>query len=107
MEINDFITALRETDGYIKSIFMEGSCYRFHLLLKKMYPESKPCINLKEDHVVTLYKGVMYDINGVVEEGVWRALTKDDLKKVEQWSFQKNMFLSVGECEFCEEPILV
>jgi hypothetical protein len=105
--ILEFITALRESDKYIEVIYTNGSCYKFHLLLKKLYPESKPCINVLEDHIVTLHEGIMYDINGVVGGGVWRSLTKDDLKVVENWSFDKKMMISLGECQFCEEPILV
>lgn len=103
MKVIDFITSLRETDEYIEHIFLNGSCYRFHLLLKKLYPESIPYLSKKEDHVITKIKGRFYDITGIVNSDGYSELK--DLKKVESWSFHNNNYLKITECPYCEEPI--
>ena len=76
MNILNFINALRETDKYIETIYTRGGCYRFHLLLKQMYPECEPMINMSKDHVATLYEERLYDINGVVQQEIWTPMTQ-------------------------------
>lgn len=103
----DFITALRESDEYIKHIYTQGSCYRFHLLLKKLYPSAKPYISAKKDHVISLIDGVFYDINGkkAFSEGDFIPIKKSDLKIVEKWSFAQHMLLRITYCPACDEDI--
>lgn len=103
----DFITALRESDFYIQHLYTEGSCYQFYVLLKKMYPESIPYINIHKNHVVTKIDNFFYDINGVVvNTKVFKPLDKKDLRLVEKWSFQKNNLLKIDECPYCEESLI-
>jgi hypothetical protein len=52
------IASLRATDPYIETIYTRGSCYKFYLFLKGIWPEA-------------------------------------------------NSLLQIGECEVCEEPIVV
>ena len=101
------IKALRKTDGYIKYIFIEGSCYQFYIFLKAFFSDAKPYINSKKDHVVSKINGKLYDINGIVEPENYKLLTKADLKKVKKWSFRKNNILKITECPACGEPICV
>lgn len=107
IDIETFINNLRESDEYIPTIFMQGSCYKFHKLLKSLYPESVPLINKNKDHIVTLYRFKMWDINGEVKSDGWYYLTDMDYNLVGSWSFSKNKYLSLGECPCCEEPLLV
>lgn len=112
MEILTVINSLRESDKYIKTIFLEGGCYQFHLFLKALFPECMAMINVEQDHVITEYNGKYYDIQGELdtidfEESDFEYIHNDDLGIVEGWSFSGNMILSLGECQYCEEPILI
>ena len=106
MDILTLITSLRDSDPYIHTIYTEGSCYKFHLFLKKIWPTAVPVINDTADHVASFIDGVMYDIDGVADWD-YRAISVKELAMVEKWSFAGNSFLQVGECPACEEPIIV
>jgi hypothetical protein len=100
------INALRESDKYIETIYMNGGCYQFHLMLKKIYPDAIAVINEDKNHVGTLVNGDIYDINGVIDWS-FRAMDDDDIAIAETWSFHENQLISLGECGICEEPIVV
>lgn len=102
----DFIKLIRESDRYIQAIYTQGGCYQFHLILKRLFSPVECLINVEKDHVVTKIGGKLYDINGIVT-GEYYPLTKEDLIKVKNWSFSKNMLISITDCPFCEEPICV
>ena len=101
------INAIRGTDRYIEVIYTEGGCYAFHKFLKVLFPDCEVLINADKNHVVTLINGLLYDITGFAEDQEYNALTPEDLVMVEDWSFCKSSFLSIGECSACEEPVLV
>lgn len=106
----DLIDAIRNTDGYIKIIFMQGSCYQFHLFLKTVYPTSIPYLNQDKDHIVTKIDNHLYDIRGIIDlkfEELYSPLSNLDLELVKEWSFKRNNFLKITECTFCEEPLVV
>ncbi len=106
ISVADLISSLRNTDPYIRTIYSEGGCYKFHLFLKSVYPNAKPLINKDNNHVVSFINGVKWDIDGLVSwDEIYRPV--DDLRLVESWGFANRMLLSLGECEFCEEPILI
>lgn len=107
VKINDFIEELRNSDGYIEHIYTRGGCYRFHLLLSKMYKNCIPYISENKDHIVTRYRGKFYDINGEVTclDG-YRKLSERELSFVENWSFRKNNLIVLDECPHCEEPLV-
>jgi hypothetical protein len=105
MTIHQFIRAIRKTDQYIYHIYTQGGCYQFHLLLKKLFPESEPCINHTNDHVVTLYKGKLYDINGENRSGNFRLMTVSERRMAAKWSFADHNLLKLSECPNCEEPL--
>ena len=111
MEILTVINSLRESDKYIKTIFLEGGCYQFHLFLKALFPECMAMINEERDHVITHYQGKYYDITGEVKNVSvgydFNYLTLSNISLVESWSFSGNKILSLGECQYCEEPILI
>lgn len=106
VKINDFIEELRNSDGYIEHIYTKGGCYRFHILLSKMYKNSTPYISANMDHIITEYKGRFYDINGEVTclDG-YRKLAQSELSFVENWSFHKNNLIVLDECPHCEEAL--
>ena len=108
MKINHFISSLRNSDEFISTIFSQGSCYKFAILLKRMYG-GEIVINNEKDHAALLIDGEYYDIgNGI--DGIldrYTIPTKDEIEMMRSWSFAKNYLLSVGECEFCEEQIIV
>lgn len=107
MNILTFIDELRNSDGYIRHIYTKGGCYRFHILLSKMYKNCTPYINGTNDHIITRYRGRFYDVYGIVNciDG-FRKLSVDDIPMVEKWSFRKNNLLVLDECPNCEEPLL-
>ena len=114
MGICEFIDELRSTDRYIKHIYTEGGCYKFHLLLSKMYKGCVPYISHSKDHIITRYKGKFYDINGAVKcispkvnciDG-YVPLGKSDIPMVEDWSFHKNNVIVLKDCPHCDEPLI-
>ena len=108
MDILDFIDTLRHTDRYIRTIYTHGGCYKLHTLLKKMYIECIPLINKDKNHIVTLYKGRKYDIDGLVtQKGEYSAMSEQDYEIAEQWSFSKNTWLTLGDCPSCGEQLIV
>ena len=85
IHIGEFIESLRNTDDYIQHIYTKGGCYKFHLLLKKLYKGCTPYISQRKDHIITLHEGKYYDIYGEVShvEG-FTKLTKEELDLVNQ-----------------------
>lgn len=106
MNILTFIDELRNTDGYIQHIYTKGGCYRFHLLLSKMYRDTTPYISENLDHIITRYKGKFYDINGEVTclDG-YSKLREEEIRMVEGWSFHLHNLIVLNECPHCEEPL--
>ena len=114
MDILSFIDELRSTDRYIRHIYTKGGCYKFHLLLSKMYKGCVPYISHSKDHIITRYRGKFYDINGAVKcispkvnciDG-YVPLGKSDIPMVEDWSFHKNNLIVLKECPHCDEPLI-
>ncbi len=108
MNILTFIDELRSTDRYIHHIYTKGGCYRFHILLSKMYKGCTPYISENMDHIITRYKGKFYDINGEVTclDG-YGKLREEEIRMVEGWSFYHHNFLVLNECPHCDEPIII
>jgi hypothetical protein len=106
MYIDKFIEELNYTDEYISHIYMKGGCYKFHVLLSKMYKNTVPYISKEKDHIITRYKDRYYDINGeVYEVKDYRVLDVEEIPMVSNWSFSKNNLLLLSECPNCEEPL--
>lgn len=104
------ITALRESDIYIKTIYTQGGCYQFYLFLKVLFPNAIPLIDCGEGHIGTLIGGFVYDINGLDDFGLgqaWKIMTQDQLNDAESWSFGKHQWLNIGDCPNCGEGIPV
>ena len=60
----DFIKLIRESHSVIPEIYKSGSCYNFYLILKYVFPQSKPYFD--ENHIITEINGKFYDITGEV-----------------------------------------
>ena len=106
MSVESIIAVIRNSDRYIETIYMKGGCYQFFKILKSLYPEALPLINVEKDHVVTRISGINYDITGIVG-GNYIEMTLDDIETAKGWSFSITRSLSIVECEVCEEQILV
>jgi hypothetical protein len=106
MDIEKIIKALRESDAYIETIFTQGSCYKFHLFLKSLYPKAVPVINEEKDHIGTLIHTDVYDITGKVS-GNYNVMADYEIELAQTWSFSKSRMLQLGECPVCEEPLVV
>jgi len=106
MKISTFIEELRNTDLYIQHIYSQGGCYKFHMLLSKMYKNCTPYISQHKNHIITRYKNKYYDIYGEVDNlDGYTLLTIEEKLMVERWSFHKNNLLRLTECSYCNEPI--
>lgn len=106
MKILDFINELRNTDRYIEEIYLNGSCYKFHLLLKKMYPSSIGYISKEKNHIITKYRNKFYDITGIVNDyHDYTMLNKNEEIFCQKWGFYEKNLLLLTECDNCGEPI--
>ena len=105
MNIQSFISELNHTDEYIHHIYSKGGCYKFHVLLSKMYKGCVPYTN--GDHIITRYKGKYYDIYGEVDnQDGFRKLLDREIPIVSKWSFRKHNLLKLDECPNCDEPLI-
>jgi hypothetical protein len=106
MNIVNFIEELNKTDIYIHHIYSKGGCYKFHVLLSKMYKGCIPYTN--GDHIITRYKGKYYDIYGEVNnQDGFRKLLDKEIPTVSKWSFYMNNLLVLKDCPHCDEPIII
>lgn len=55
---------LSEKSKPLVKLFTEGFCYYFALMLKGAYPGGHVCLVKGHGHIVYLYRGKFYDING-------------------------------------------
>ncbi len=106
MNILTFIQELNQTDRYIHHIYSKGGCYKFHILLSKMYKGCIPYTN--GEHIITKYKGKYYDIYGEVDnQDGFRKLLDKEIPIVSKWSFHMNNLLVLKDCPHCDEPIIL
>jgi hypothetical protein len=101
------IKALNKGSRYIETIFMQGGCFRFHKVLFALWPNATPYINRAKDHVITRIDGQYYDVTGYVDSTGFAPLVAEDVPLTKSWSFEKQAWLSLGECPQCEEPLLI
>lgn len=107
MTLEEFITELRQSDDYIVHIYTRGSCYRFHLMLSRLFKGCVPYISAHRNHVITRHRGRYWDVLGEVENlDGYVPLKEEDLPMVESWSFYRNNLIRLNECPHCEEPLV-
>lgn len=105
-KILNFILELNKSDEYIHHIFTKGGCYRFYILLSKMFNNCTPYISKDEDHVISRINRRYFDITGEVHDtDGYTFLGKRRIPMVEKWSFRKDNLLLLDECPNCEEPL--
>lgn len=107
---SQFLSQLSGSDPAIKSIYTTGGCYQLYKLLKLIYPTAEAMIQTDGQHVATLIGGKLYDIGGVIDDAeatYFEEMIQANHKEAETWSFSKSMALALGECKYCEEPILI
>jgi len=68
VNIEQFISVIRDSFVGSQQVYTEGSCYHFYLILKQIFPSAEPYFDL--DHVLTKVDGKFYDITGEVKEVV-------------------------------------
>jgi hypothetical protein len=67
-QIENFISAIRDSHSEMRNIFTQGSCWNFYLILRRVFPDSQPYYNI--NHVVSKIGDRFYDINGDVTREV-------------------------------------
>lgn len=106
----DIIIPLRDSDKYIKTIYMQGSCFQFYQFLRNIFREAIPLMSVDRDHVVTLIDGKMYDITGEIPEQQYDnylPFTRQDWITVQEWSFEAHNLIYIAECKYCGEPFTI
>lgn len=58
-------SCIDESTNTIKNLFSCGYCYYFAKMLEDAFPGGELCICYPVNHIVYVYEGVGYDINGV------------------------------------------
>lgn len=107
MKIAEFIEAINDTDSVIAEVYKNGACYRFALLLEKMYPHGYIVVDYNRSHAAYLHGDGVYDIDGKQPNSIeWQIINELQRPEFERWSFSRNRVLAVGECPHCEEPII-
>lgn len=69
MPVEVVIGCIRSAAPYMETIFRNGACWRFYLILKSVWPEAVPYItHLDGTHVITKIGDHFYDIGGKVKK---------------------------------------
>jgi hypothetical protein len=64
IEIEKFISVIRDSFIGSQQVYTEGSCYHFYLILREVFPEAECWYDL--DHVITKIDEKFYDITGEI-----------------------------------------
>lgn len=84
------IAAIRESYLHSKTVYTRGGCYRFHLILKAVFPDAVPIYQVP-GHVVTEIDGRLYDITGEVAAEQYQVRLDSDprtLAEAPSWTFR-------------------
>lgn len=87
----EFIKDLTDEDyghniSYLPSkvYFKSGGCYELVKIVKYFLPSSQIYIRNDYEHCVVCYKGILYDIDGIVEDNkIYHLATIDDISLLE------------------------
>ena len=60
----DLIEAVDNSYIHAKTVYTMGGCYKFHLILKAVFPDAVAWYSPSKAHVLTMIDGTLYDING-------------------------------------------
>lgn len=64
MNVDRFISVVRDSFIGSQQVFTEGSCYHFYLILKEVFPDAECWYD--QDHVITKIDNRFYDITGEI-----------------------------------------
>ena len=85
------ISMFRKADKHAEHIYTHGGCYRFHLLLRSIFPDAVPYMNSSRDHVVSKIGDRFYDIRGrvpVKREDEYHLMDAGEIKSAAKWSYR-------------------
>lgn len=106
-QVLDFIKLIKGTaPKEMGKIFTQGGCYRFHLIIKMVFPGARPykvayCPNPKKltktdflpQHIISNIGDRYYDINGEFKlekqksYNILAAMTEEDIRQAEKFGF--------------------
>ena len=66
IDIEKFISTIRDSFIGSQQVYTEGSCYQFYLILKNVFPDAICWYD--ECHIITEIDGRFYDITGEVQK---------------------------------------
>lgn len=72
----EFIRSIRESFYGAKTVYTNGSCYQFYLILKGIYPDAEPYYDDLVGHVYTKIEDKFYDIYGELTNTVTLGIIK-------------------------------
>lgn len=98
--ILSFIKTIRDSFEGSELIYTHGSCFKFYLILEKVFPSAEPFYD--EDHVITKIGNRFYDITGEVKcEGhlpMFEYRLKSDLYNEKHKASLYNMWMGCDNC---------
>lgn len=62
----EFIETIRKSYVHAETVYTNGACYQFHLILKQVWPNAVPWYDSIVGHGLTEIEGRYYDITGEV-----------------------------------------
>ena len=92
-DVTDLIESIRESFTGSVDVYTKGSCYRFYLILKSVFPESEPWYDI--DHVWTKIGDNFYDINGIRPNGgngIWKMNEHEKHDALTRWGKAKYIY---------------
>lgn len=84
------IRTIRESFTGSVEVYTQGSCYKFYLILKSIFPQSEAYYD--NDHVITEIDGLFYDINGKANK-TERHIKMSEHFKEEHYSIKKTTYV--------------
>ena len=88
------IAAVYDLDPSLRQICVNGSCYRFYLLLKTIFPEAVPYMNIQRDHVVTKIGQDLYDISGKLPKkrhADYHEMSPKEIEIASKWGHRRKI----------------
>ena len=88
----EFISMLSELDPSLKKSCVNGSCYKFHLVLECMFHDAIPYMNAQRDHVVSKIGSDLYDISGRLPKkrhSDYHEMSPKEIEVASKWSYRK------------------
>ena len=82
-----FIQALHKLP-FDPDLCNEGSCFKFAVMLKTLFPEGELVMTVDEDHVAFKWNEKLYDANGKVDRKMWgpfRPMTAKECRSASRW----------------------